>query len=89
MAADGPKILMIEDEQEIRRFLRVSLSHQGYVIVEANDGREGILQAAGQQPDLIVLDLGLPDMDGLEVIRQVRTWTQMPIIVLSARGQER
>jgi two-component system KDP operon response regulator KdpE len=86
---DGPKILTIEDEQEIRRFLRVSLSHHGYLLVEAENGAGGILQAAQQQPDLIVLDLGLPDMDGLEVIRRVREWSQMPIIVLSARGQER
>jgi two-component system, OmpR family, KDP operon response regulator KdpE len=87
--SDGPKILAIEDEQEIRRFLRVSLSHHGYLLVEAENGAGGILQAAQQQPDLIVLDLGLPDMDGLEVIRRVREWSQMPIIVLSARGQER
>jgi two-component system, OmpR family, KDP operon response regulator KdpE len=85
----GPKILTIEDEQEIRRFLRVSLSHHGYLLVEAENGAGGILQAAQQQPDLIVLDLGLPDMDGLEVIRRVREWSQLPIIVLSARGQER
>ena len=89
MTAEGPKILTIEDEQEIRRFLRVSLSHHGYRLVEAEHGAAGILDAAQQQPDLIVLDLGLPDMDGLEVIRQVRAWSQVPIIVLSARGQER
>jgi two-component system KDP operon response regulator KdpE len=87
--SDGPKILTIEDEQEIRRFLRVSLSHHGYLLVEAENGAGGIVQAAQQQPDLIVLDLGLPDMDGLEVIRRVREWSQLPIIVLSARGQER
>ncbi len=84
-----PKILTIEDEQEIRRFLRVSLSHHGYELAEAENGAGGILQAAQQQPDLIVLDLGLPDMDGLEVIRRVREWSRLPIIVLSARGQER
>ena len=83
------KILTIEDEQEIRRFLRVSLSHHGYELAEAENGAGGILQAAQQQPDLIVLDLGLPDMDGLEVIRRVREWSRLPIIVLSARGQER
>ncbi len=86
---NNPKILTIEDEQEIRRFLRVSLSHHGYLLAEAEDGAGGILQAAQQQPDLIVLDLGLPDMDGLEVIRRVREWSRLPIIVLSARGQER
>ena len=85
---DGPKILLIEDEQPIRRFLRVSLENHGYRLVEAATGREGILHAASQQPDLIILDLGLPDMDGMEVIRQVRDWSQMPIVILSARGRE-
>ena len=89
MSNNGPKVLMIEDEQEIRRFLRVSLSHQGYRLIEAEDGKSGVLQAAQQQPDVIVLDLGLPDMDGLDVLRQVREWSSVPVIVLSARGQER
>ena len=89
MAADGPKILLIEDEQEIRRFLRVSLGSHGYQLVEADTGKEGIMHAASQQPDLIILDLGLPDIDGMEVIREVRQWSQMPIVILSARGQER
>jgi two-component system KDP operon response regulator KdpE len=88
MTSEGPKILLIEDEQEIRRFLRVSLSGHGYRLVESANGRDGIMQAASQQPDLMILDLGLPDMDGMEVIRQVRDWSHMPIIVLSARGQE-
>ena len=85
---DGPKILIIEDEQEIRRFLRVSLSNNGYRIVESGCGKDGVMQAASQQPDLILLDLGLPDIDGMEVIRQVREWSQMPIVILSARGQD-
>ena len=88
MTTDGPKILVIEDEQEIRRFLRVSLGSHGYRLVESDTGRDGIMQAATQQPDLMILDLGLPDVDGMEVIRQVRGWSHMPIIVLSARGQE-
>jgi two-component system, OmpR family, KDP operon response regulator KdpE len=88
MTVDGPKILLIEDEQEIRRFLRVSLGGQGYRLVEAATGRDGVMQAASQQPDLMILDLGLPDIDGMEVIRQVREWSQMPIVILSARGQE-
>jgi two-component system, OmpR family, KDP operon response regulator KdpE len=88
MTTDGPKILLIEDEQEIRRFLRVSLVGQGYRLVESATGREGVMQAASQQPDLMILDLGLPDIDGMEVIRQVREWSHMPIIILSARGQE-
>ena len=72
MGVDGPKILLIEDEQEIRRFLRVSLGSHGYQLVEAVAGREGIMQAASQQPDLMILDLGLPDIDGMEVIRRSR-----------------
>ena len=84
-----PTILVIEDEQEIRRFLRVSLNHQGYQLIEAETGATGIRSAADEQPDLILLDLGLPDVDGLHVIEQVRSWSQVPIIVLSARGQER
>jgi two-component system KDP operon response regulator KdpE len=88
MTTEGPKILLIEDEREIRRFLRVSLVGQGYRLVESATGCDGVMQAASQQPDLIVLDLGLPDIDGMEVIRQVREWSHIPIIILSARGQE-
>jgi len=88
MAGEGPKILVVEDEQEIRRFLRVSLLNHGYRFVESATGKEGVMQAASQQPDLIILDLGLPDTDGMEVIAQVRQWSQVPIIILSARGQE-
>jgi two-component system KDP operon response regulator KdpE len=88
MTVDGPKVLVIEDEQEIHRFLRVSLGGQGYRLVESATGRDGVMQAASQQPDLVLLDLGLPDIDGMEVIRQIREWSKMPIIVLSARGQE-
>jgi two-component system KDP operon response regulator KdpE len=87
--ADRARILVIEDEPEIRRFLRVSLTGHDFDLVEAEHGREGVLQAATYQPDLMILDLGLPDIDGAEVIRQVRDWSQVPIIVLSARGQER
>jgi two-component system KDP operon response regulator KdpE len=88
VTAEGPKILLIEDEQEIRRFLRVSLVGQGYRLIEAATGRDGVMHAADQQPDLMILDLGLPDIDGMEVIRQVREWSRMPIVILSARGQE-
>lgn len=89
MPTDEPKILVIEDEQEIRRFLRISLSAHGFRLIEAEDGQSGIRQAAAQQPDLVLLDLGLPDVDGLNVIRQIRSWSRVPIVVLSARGQER
>jgi len=88
MSDPGPKLLVIEDEPEIRRFLRVSLQSHGYRFLEADSGKQGIMHAATEQPDLLILDLGLPDMDGLEVIREVRQWSRMPIIILSARGQE-
>lgn len=88
MTAEGPKILLIEDEQEIRKFLRVSLLGHGYRLVESGTGRDGVMQAASQQPDMVILDLGLPDIDGMDVIRQIREWSHMPIIILSARGQE-
>ena len=84
----GPVVLVIEDEPPIRRFLRPTLASQGYRLVEAETGEDGLLQAATRQPDLVILDLGLPDMDGLQVIRRLREWTAVPIIVLSARGAE-
>jgi two-component system, OmpR family, KDP operon response regulator KdpE len=87
--APGPAVVLIEDESQIRRFLRASLTSQGYRLFEAATGQEGLVEAATRQPDLVILDLGLPDMDGLEVIRQLREWSAVPIIVLSARGQER
>lgn len=84
-----PRILLIEDDQQIRRFLRASLGTQGYELLEAESGREGLALAAAQVPEVILLDLGLPDMEGIEVIQQVRSWSQVPIIILSARDQER
>jgi len=84
----GPVVILIEDEPEIRRFLRVTLLSHGYRLVEAITAREGLQAAETRQPDLIILDLGLPDMDGLEVIRRLREWSQVPILVLSARGRE-
>ena len=86
---EGASILLIEDEPQIRRFLRASLGAQGYRLVEAVTGEDGLLQAATRQPDLVLLDLGLPDLDGVDVIRRLREWASIPIIVLSARGQER
>jgi two-component system KDP operon response regulator KdpE len=83
-----PLILMVEDDSQIRRFLRAALAAEGYGFHEAFTAEEGIAQASARRPDLILLDLGLPDRDGLEVIRRVREWSQMPIVVLSARGQE-
>ena len=83
-----PTVLLIEDEPEIRRFLRATLLSHEYRLFEAETGEEGLREAGVRQPDIIVLDLGLPDMEGLEVIRRLREWTAVPIIVLSARGQE-
>ncbi len=81
-------VLLIEDEVPIRRFLRASLHSHGYNLLEATTGQEGMTQAASRRPALILLDLGLPDLDGLTVTRQLREWSTTPIIVLSARGQE-
>src|SRR5678815_469690 len=86
--AKKPIVVLIEDEPEIRRFLRASLTSHGYRLFEAVTGAEGLQEAQSRQPDIVVLDLGLPDVDGLEVIRRLRQWTGVPIIVLSARGQE-
>lgn len=81
-------VLIIEDEQQIRRFLRPAVEAAGYRLVEATTGADGVLQATQCNPDVIILDLGLPDIDGLEVIRRVREWSHRPILILSARGQE-
>jgi len=86
---DGPVVLLIEDESQIRRFLRTALASHGYRLLEADTGRGGLVEAASRIPEVVILDLGLPDMDGIEVIRRLREWTALPIIVLSARGQER
>jgi two-component system KDP operon response regulator KdpE len=84
-----PLILLVEDDPQIRRFLRAALDADGYRLLEAVTAEEGSAQAAARQPDLILLDLGLPDRDGLDVIRGVRKWGKIPILVLSARGQEK
>lgn len=81
-------VVLIEDEPQIRRFLRATLGSQGYRLHEATTGEDGLIEAATRQPDVVILDLGLPDIDGLQVIRRLREWSQVPIIVLSARGQE-
>jgi two-component system, OmpR family, KDP operon response regulator KdpE len=88
MAENAPLILIIEDEAPIRRFLRASLTANGYRLVEAVNAQEGLMQATTRLPDLIILDLGLPDRDGLAVIQELRLWTTLPIIILSARQQE-
>jgi two-component system KDP operon response regulator KdpE len=81
-------VLIIEDEQEIRRFLRASLTSHGYRLLESETGQRGLDLVADERPDLVLLDLGLPDGDGLSVICRLRGWSQVPIIVLSARGRE-
>jgi len=88
MNETGALILVIDDESAMRRFLRVSLESHGYRWAEAESGREGLAQAAQRNPELVLLDLGLPDQDGLEVTARLREWAKMPIIVISARGQE-
>ncbi len=81
-------LLLIEDEPQVRRFLRATLQAHDYRLLEAETGEDGLRQAAAHTPDLVLLDLGLPDLDGLEITRRLREWTTVPIVVLSARGQE-
>ena len=81
-------IIVIEDEAQIRRFLRTTLASEGYQVIEAETGKQGMADAAMRKPELIILDLGLPDMDGVEVVSGIRAWSSIPIIVLSARSQE-
>lgn len=88
MLSDKPRILLIEDEAPIRKFLRVSLAHHQFDLLEAEKGEEGLVKAAEYVPDIVLLDLGLPDLDGIEVIRKLREWSQVPVIILTARGQE-
>ena len=88
MDGTAPLILLIEDEPQMRRFLRTALGANDYRLVEAATAKEGLAQAAARNPDVILLDLGLPDRDGLEVARELRQWSGTPIIVISARGQE-
>lgn len=88
MSKTDPVIIIIEDELAIRQFLRTALRLQGFTVYEADTGKRGIIEAGMRKPDLLILDLGLPDMDGAEVIKAVRAWSALPIIVLSARSQE-
>jgi two-component system, OmpR family, KDP operon response regulator KdpE len=87
-AANEPVIVVIEDDPQIRRFLRTGLAAHGYTVCEAETGRQGLIEAATRKPELVILDLGLPDMEGVEVVKALREWTAMPIIILSARTQE-
>jgi two-component system, OmpR family, KDP operon response regulator KdpE len=83
------RVLVIEDEPQMLRFLRASLGSYGFRVLEAATGKSGLAEAASQVPDIVLLDLGLPDMDGVDVAKRLREWSSVPILVLSARGQER
>jgi len=87
MSADGARVLVVDDEKQIRRMLKAALEGYGYNIGEAASGHEGLSQASIFHPDLIILDLGLPDLDGIEIIQRLREWTQVPIIILSVSEQ--
>lgn len=88
MSGNQARVLVVDDEPAIRRFLHVSLTAHGYVVLEAATGQAALAAVASQHPDVIVLDLGLPDVDGVDVTRMLREWTQIPVIILSVRGQE-
>ncbi|MGA2659933.1 MAG: response regulator, partial [Verrucomicrobiota bacterium] len=83
-----PTVLVIDDELQIRRLLRVCLEANGYRVLEAANGQEGISEAAQRRPDVVLLDLGLPDMDGVTVLERLREWSQVPVVVLSVRDRE-
>jgi len=88
MSSAQHAVLVIDDEPQIRRLLHTALEAEGYRVVEAANGRRGIIEAGSRKPDLAIVDLGLPDLDGAEVIGRIREWSAMPLIVLSARTQE-
>jgi two-component system KDP operon response regulator KdpE len=88
MNDESLRILVVDDEKSIRRYLVTSLTAKGHAVIEAGSGEEALTTAAQEHPDLIILDLGLPDMDGVEVTRRLRSWTQTPVIILSVRDLE-
>jgi two-component system KDP operon response regulator KdpE len=88
MSPAVPVILLVEDEKEIRRFVRMALETEGCRVIEAEGCKRGLIEAGTRKPELLILDLGLPDGDGVEFIRDLRGWSSMPVIVLSARSQE-
>jgi two-component system, OmpR family, KDP operon response regulator KdpE len=84
----GVRVLVVDDERAIRRYLHAALNAQGYTVYEASNGQEALNSAVTDRPDLIILDLGLPDIDGVEVTQRLREWTHIPILILSVREQE-
>ena len=88
MNENGLRVLVVDDERAIRRYLHAALNADGYTVYEASGGKEALNMVVANRPDLIILDLGLPDLDGVEVTRQLREWTSIPIIILSVREQE-
>jgi two-component system, OmpR family, KDP operon response regulator KdpE len=86
--SDGLKVLIVDDEIQIRRFLRISLEANGYQVDETNNGQVAIVKVAQHHPDMVILDMGLPDMDGLEVLKRLREWTKIPVIILSVRDSD-
>lgn len=88
MTSGRPVVVVIEDEPQIRRFLRTSLDANEFTVHEAETGKQGLVECATRRPEVVILDLGLPDMNGVEVIRQLREWSKVPVVVLSARSQE-
>jgi len=88
MSDAGQRVLVVDDENSIRRYLRAALGAQGFAVYEASNGEEAIKGVIANHPDIIILDLGLPDFDGIEVTRRLREWSQTPIIILSVREAE-
>jgi two-component system KDP operon response regulator KdpE len=88
MSNNKLRVLVVDDDQAIRRFLRVALEAREYTVFEAESGQDAVSEAVAQKPDMVILDLGLPDIDGIEVVHLLRQWTQIPIIILSVRGAE-
>ncbi|MGB8251962.1 MAG: response regulator [Anaerolineaceae bacterium] len=88
MIKSGLRVLIVDDELSIQRFLRVALNGQGFVVSEVGTGQDALQALTMERPDLVILDLGLPDMDGVEVTRRLREWSQVPVIILSVRDQE-
>ncbi|OGV71564.1 MAG: DNA-binding response regulator [Lentisphaerae bacterium RIFOXYB12_FULL_65_16] len=86
--ANIPVVLVIDDEDQIRRLLRITLEANGYRMLEAAKGQDGLVEAASRRPDVIILDLGLPDLDGVTVLKRLREWSRVPIVVLSVRDRD-